>query len=64
MNHQVWKKDVNDYRGIGGDQIQMALSSWALLYSYTGNKRILENMKFMADYYLTHSLSGPDMVHG
>jgi len=60
MNHQVWEEDFNDYRGIGGDQIQMALSSWALLYAYTGNQRIVENMKFMADYYLTHSLSGPD----
>ena len=60
MNHQVWKENVNDYRGIGGDQIQMALSSWALLYAYTGNQRIVENMKFMVDYYLTHSLSGPD----
>ena len=60
MNHQVWKKDYNDYRGIGGDQIQMALSSWRLLYAYTGNERILENMKFMADYYLSHSLSGAD----
>ncbi|MGP8323833.1 MAG: hypothetical protein ACT6FG_07545 [Methanosarcinaceae archaeon] len=60
MNHQVWKESVNDHRGIGGDQIQMALSSWALLYAYTGNQRIVENMKFMADYYLTHSLSPPD----
>lgn len=59
MNHQIWKENVNDQRGIGGDQIQMALSSWALLYAYTGNQRIIENMKFMADYYLTHSLSPP-----
>ena len=60
MNHQVWQEKVNDHRGIGGDQIQMALSSWALLYAYTGNQRIIENMKFMGDYYLTRSLSGPD----
>ncbi len=60
MNHQVWKKDHNDYRGIGGDQIAMALSSWRLLYAYTGDERILDNMKFMADYYLSHSLSGPE----
>jgi hypothetical protein len=57
MNHQVWRKDFNDHRGIGGDQISMALSSWRLLYAYTGNLRILENMKFMTDYYLTHGLS-------
>jgi hypothetical protein len=60
MNHQVWLKGVNDHRGIGGDQISMALSSWRLYYEYTGNPRVLENMKFMADYYLSHSLSTPD----
>jgi len=57
MNHQVWRKGFNDHRGIGGDQISMALSSWRLLYAYNGNLRILEDMKFMADYYLTHGLS-------
>jgi len=57
MNHQVWKPDVNDPRGLGGDQLSMALSSWRLLYAYTGNERIKENMKFIADYYLTHGLS-------
>ncbi len=57
MNHQVWTPGVNDLRGIGGDQIQMALSSWRLLYLYAGDERIKENMKFMADYYLSHGLS-------
>ena len=57
MNHQVWDKDHNDHRGIGGDQIAMAMSSWRLLYNYTGNSRILDNMRFMADYYLSHSLT-------
>ncbi|HLF36170.1 MAG TPA: hypothetical protein VI583_18135 [Cyclobacteriaceae bacterium] len=56
MNHQVWRPN-NDPRGLGGDQFNMALSSWSLLYMYTGNERIKENMKFIADYYLTHSLS-------
>ncbi len=60
MNHQVWRPDINDRRGIGGDQLQMALSSWTLLYQYTGNEKIKENMKFMADYYLSHSLSPAD----
>lgn len=60
MSHQVWKEGVNDRRGLGGDQLQMALSSWALLYAYSGDERLVENMKFMADYYLAHSLSGPD----
>jgi hypothetical protein len=57
MNHQVWKKDYNDRRGIGGDQVAMALSSWKLYYQYSGNPQVIENMKFMADYYLAHSLS-------
>jgi len=57
MNHQVWEQNVNDPRGIGGDQFAMALSSWRLLYAYTGNDRIKENMCFIADYYLTHGLS-------
>jgi hypothetical protein len=57
MNHQVWNAPGNDPRGLGGDQFAMALSSWRLLYAYTGNESIKENMKFIADYYLTHSLS-------
>ncbi|MEP7279898.1 MAG: hypothetical protein ABI813_14705 [Bacteroidota bacterium] len=57
MNHQVWKADVNDTRGVAGSQFEMALSSWRLLYQYSGNERIKENMKFIADYYLSHSLS-------
>ena len=57
MNHQVWNPNLNDPRGIGGDQFMMALSSWALLYDYTGNDKIKENMSFLAGYYLTHGLS-------
>jgi hypothetical protein len=57
MNHQVWNANLNDPRGIGGDQFMMALSSWRLLYAYTGNDRIKENMSFIAGYYLTHGLS-------
>jgi hypothetical protein len=38
----------------------MALSSWDLLYNYTGDESIIEDMKYMADYYLEHSLSTPD----
>jgi hypothetical protein len=57
MNHQVWRPDFSDRRGIGGDQFAMALSSWNLLYAYTGQEAVKEEMKFMADYYLTHSLS-------
>jgi hypothetical protein len=57
MNHQVWSPGADDHRGIGGDQLSMALSSCRLLYDYTGNERIKENMCFIADYYLTHGLS-------
>jgi len=59
MYHQVWSSG-HDRRGLGGDQLQMALSSWDLLYNYTGDESIKENMRFMADYYLSHSLSPPD----
>ena len=57
MNHQVWRPDFNDRRGVGGDQFAMALSSWNLFYGYSGNEMVKEEMKFIADYYLTHSLS-------
>ena len=57
MNHQVWRGDFNDRRGVGGDQFSMALSSFNLLYGYTGDEAVKEEMKFIADYYLTHSLS-------
>jgi hypothetical protein len=57
MNHQVWRPVVNDPRGLGGDQFAMALSSWRLYYQYTGNERVKQNMRFITEYYLTHSLS-------
>lgn len=59
LNHQVWS-EKHDRRGLGGDQLQMALSSWDLLYNYLGDESIIENMTYMADYYLAHSLSTPD----
>lgn len=57
MNHQVWNPGYDDPRGMGGDQFSMALSSWRLLYAYSGNERVKENMCFIAGYYLTHALS-------
>ena len=57
MDHQVWNKDFDDPRGIGGDQFMMAMSSWRLLYAYTGDENIKDNLYFLADYYLTHALS-------
>jgi len=60
MNHQVWRGDFNDRRGIGGDQFSMALSSWNLLYGYSGHEAVKEEMKYIVDYFLTHSLSPAD----
>lgn len=62
MNHQVWLPNYNDGRGIGGDQIAQSMSSWYLLYLYSGNPKVKENMRFMADYYLSHSLSDAGCV--
>ena len=56
MNHQVWRPE-HDRRGLGGDQVNMALSSWALLYTYTGYREVIENMRYIADIYLERSLS-------
>lgn len=58
MNHQVWAP-WHDMRGLGGDQLNMALSSWTLLYAYTGYQEILDNMRYIADNYLERSLSRP-----
>jgi hypothetical protein len=56
MNHQVWRPE-HDMRGLGGDQFNMALSSWTLLYQYTGDPSVIDNMKYIADEYLARSLS-------
>lgn len=57
MNHQVWNKNMDDPRGIGGDQFMMAISSWWLFYAYTGDENVKSNIYFLAEYYLTHGLS-------
>ncbi len=59
LQHQVWKPDADDPRGLGGDQISMALSSWNLLYQYLGDPAIKANMILMADYWLEHGMSKP-----
>ena len=56
MNHQVWAPE-HDKRGLGGDQLNMALSSWELYYNYTGDESVIENMQYMVDHYLANSLS-------
>jgi len=57
MKHQVWRPGTNDPRAIGGDQFAMAMSSWKLLYAYTGDERLKDNIKFMADYTITNGFS-------
>ncbi len=59
MQHQVWNDPGEDPRGLGGDQLAMALSSWRLLYAYTGDPSVVENMRYIADYYIGHGLSKP-----
>ena len=59
LQHQVWKPGAEDPRGLGGDQLAMALSSWNLLHGYLGDPSIVTNMRYVADYYLAHGLSSP-----
>jgi hypothetical protein len=56
--HQVWKPE-HDPRGLGGDQLAMALSSLNLLYGYTGDREVLDYMTRIADFVLAHGLSSP-----
>jgi hypothetical protein len=39
LQHQVWKPE-HDPRGLGGDQLSMALSSWNLLHGYLGDPAV------------------------
>ncbi|MGE5125108.1 MAG: hypothetical protein ACM3PV_02375 [Betaproteobacteria bacterium] len=59
LQHQVWKPE-HDPRGLGGDQISMALSSWNLLHGYLGDPAVLADMRLLADYWIDHGFSGPD----
>jgi len=64
MQHQVWKPNEEDPRGLGGDQINMALSSWNLLYGYLGDTSVRDNMTYMADYWLAHGSSAKNDLWG
>jgi hypothetical protein len=59
LQHQVWKPE-HDPRGLGGDQLSMALSSWNLLHGYLGDPAVVANMRTIADYWLTHGMTGGD----
>jgi hypothetical protein len=60
LQHQVWKGAEEDPRGLGGDQINMALSSWNLLHGYLGDPSLKTNMAMMADFWLKNGMSGPN----
>lgn len=51
LQHQVWKPEQDDPRGLGGDQINMALDSWNLLYGYLGDPTVKRNMVEITDYW-------------
>jgi hypothetical protein len=63
LQHQVWKEKEDDERGIGGDQIPMALDSWNLLYGYLSDPDLHTNMAMMADYWLDHGMSASDVLY-
>lgn len=58
LQHRIWKKG-EDHRGLGGDQLNMALSSWNLLHQYLGDSAVKDDMIYIADYYIAHAFSPP-----
>ena len=58
LQHRIWKKG-EDQRGLGGDQLNMALSSWNLLHHYLGDSAVKDDMIYIADYYIAHAFSPP-----
>jgi hypothetical protein len=59
MQHQVWKRNKDDKNGLGGDQLNEALSSWNLLHQYLGDEAVKDDMIYIADYYIEHAFSSP-----
>lgn len=64
LQHQVWKPEKDDSRGLGGDQINMALDSWELLYGYLGDATVKQNMVEIADYWLEHGMADARLPWG
>jgi hypothetical protein len=64
LQHQVWTPDQDDPRGLGGDQINMALDSWNLLYGYLGDAAVKQNMVEIADYWLEHGIADSRLPWG
>lgn len=59
MIDHTWGGSQVQENKVGGDQFAMLISSWALLYAYTGDSFFVNDMKYIADTYLQYSLS-PD----
>ncbi|MCO5280841.1 MAG: T9SS type A sorting domain-containing protein [Chitinophagales bacterium] len=59
MIDHTWGGSQVQENKVGGDQFAMLISSWALLYAYTGDSFFINDMKYIADTYLQYSLS-PD----
>lgn len=56
LQHRIWQKR-DDKRGLGGDQLNMALSSWNLLHQYLGDSAVKDDMVYIADYYIANAFS-------
>ena len=64
LQHQVWAPQQDDPRGLGGDQINMAIDSWNLLYGYLGDPAVKRNMVELADYWLEHGMADSHLLWG
>ncbi len=62
LMHMTWEppSPFFDAKGLGGDQLAMAMSSWRLYYAYTGDARAIADMVLMADYVINNGLSPSD----
>ncbi|GAP14290.1 hypothetical protein LARV_02056 [Longilinea arvoryzae] len=60
LMHQIWQSTSEpdyDPKGLGGDQLAMAISSWTLYYAYTGDTRALDDMVLIANHVLDNGMS-------
>lgn len=59
LMHMTWEPpgESFDAKGLGGDQLAMAMSSWRLLYAYNGDQRAIADMVLMANHVLDNGLS-------
>mgnify|MGYP001283899295 CR=1 FL=1 len=58
LMHMIWLPPGQyNWRGLGGDQLAMAMSSWRLYYAYSGDARAIADMVLMANHVLDNGLS-------